>query len=282
MRQSGIPVSTMASAPPRHMGSDTPPPTPIGEALRRRWRSARHTGSSDLKGRAHEALKEAILARELIPGDVISEREIERVFRVSRIPVREALKLLEAQGWIATLPRRGTWILGLKQRDVREIFQLREQLEPFAAMLAARAMTPAQDAWFRRTLRAMGHSLGRGDLDSFVRQDLSVHTRIARLCGNARLQAIIVGLGQDIRRLGTHSISVPGRQQVSLQEHQRFFRALWARDGDEAARHMLAHLVNTRRTILRLIADREKREERSADEADRLPRSRPLKHRGGK
>lgn len=207
-----------------------------------------------LKARVHRSLKGAILARELIPGDFISERQIERIFRVSRIPVREALKVLEAQGWVAAQPRRGTRVLGLDRQDVSEIFQLRECLEPLAARLAVRGMTSAQDAWFRRTLKAMTRNLNRGALGPFVRQDLAVHTRIARLSGNARLEAIVVGLSQDIRRLGTHSIAVQGRQRISLREHENLFRALWARNGRAAARHMLTHIVNTRKTILQLLA----------------------------
>jgi len=252
-------------------------PTPVARALLRRWRSARRTSRAGLKVRVHRALKEAILARELVPGDVISEREIERIFHVSRVPVREALKVLEAEGWVATQPRRGTRVLGLDRRDVDEIFQLREHLEPLAARLAVTGMTPADDAWFRRTLEAMARSLRRGALDSFVKRDLAVHTRIARLSGNARLEAIVVGFSQDIRRLGTASIAVRERQQFSLREHENLCRALWARDGRAAARCMLAHVVNTRRTILRLLARAARRT--SSGGSDRWSHSRPLRHR---
>ncbi len=253
--------------------------TPTAQALLRRWRIARRAVRDGLKARVHEALKESILARELAPGDVISEREIERIFHVSRIPVREALKVLEAQGWVVTQPRRGTRVLGLNQRDVHEIFQLRECLEPLAARLAAAGMTPAQDAWFHRTLEAMSSSLKRGALDVFVKHDLAVHMRIARLSRNTRLEAIIVGFSQDILRLGTHSIAIQGRRRFSLREHANLFRALWARDGEAAARHMLAHLLNTRRTILQLLTARAGRRARWSGEVDRLPRSRPLRYR---
>ena len=254
-------------------------PTPIAEALLRRWSVAHRATSTDLKRRVHDTLKGAILSRELLPGDVISERQIERIFRVSRIPVREALKVLEAQGWVSSLPRRGTRILGLNRTDVREIFLLREYLEPLAARLAARAMTPAHQAWFRSTLDAMARSLGRGALDTFVRQDLAVHTRIAHLSGNGRLEAIITGLGEDIRRLGAYSISVRGRHEASLVEHRHLARALSARDGDAAARRMLTHLVNTRNTILGLTIGRTSRGRHASIEPTRLPGNRPLRHR---
>jgi DNA-binding FadR family transcriptional regulator len=128
----------------------------------------------------------------------------------------------------------------------------------------------------------MERSIARRNLDAFIRLDLAVHTRLAELSGNARLGAIIVSLGEDIRRFGTYSISVRDRERASLDEHRRLLRAVWTGDAHTAARSMFVHLVNTRKTIRALGAAHGGQPRRAAIRASHRRRTHPPRHRGSR
>src|SRR3954451_6110206 len=87
----------------------------------------------------HARLREEILTARLLPGTTILEPELAARFGVSKTPVREALRLLVQDGWVMVLPRRGYLVRALGLDDLRDVFQLREMIEPgFAAEAAAR------------------------------------------------------------------------------------------------------------------------------------------------
>src|SRR5664279_4365115 len=177
--RSSTPCRTSSPTPGGHM-SLTPEPEQASIAGSRRP-SPRRAGSPDLDGLqplrpprsladdAADVLRTQILAGGLPRGAHLVEARIARQFNVSRGPVREAFKLLRAEGLVEEEPRRGTFVVTLSSVDVREIYDLRAALEGRATRSIARTRDPATIAELGSTLEAIAVAAASGDVREVAR-----------------------------------------------------------------------------------------------------------------
>ena len=194
---------------------------------------------------AAERLRELIDRGELAPGAWLDERLLVERFRISRTPLREALKVLHAEGLVRLTPRRGAFVAGeLTPRDLDELLPLVAVLEGLCAREAAARAT---DADVRR-LEALHEGLERHaaarDVDGYDAQDHAFHAAVQEVAANSWLSRVVTHLGGLLRLLGGRPSRLPGRLQESLAEHRRVERALRRRDADEAERLMRAHVLS--------------------------------------
>ena len=129
-------------------------------------------------------IRTAILTGQLKPGERLVEATVARQLNVSRGPVREALKLLGAEGLVQDEPRRGAFVLSLTTLDVREIYDLRAALEARAAKRVTEAAKPASLRALRKSYSDMHKLAEKGDVTVFARADLKFHETICTLSGN--------------------------------------------------------------------------------------------------
>ena len=187
-------------------------------------------------------LRERILARELEPGAWIDELKLCGELGISRTPLREALKVLAAEGLVTMKLRRGAYVTEMSERDVREAYQLLSLLESDAAAEVATRATDAELAELAALHQALEAALPQRD--AFFAANERFHLRVLELDGNRwRLQ--IVG---DLRRLMKlnrhHSLFREGRLAESLDEHRAIVSALLARDAEACRRLVSAHFCN--------------------------------------
>jgi DNA-binding GntR family transcriptional regulator len=202
-----------------------------------------------LAERVHAHLRDEILHGRLQPGQVILEAELAAQFGVSKTPVREALRLLVQDGWVIVLPRKGYLVRPLGIDDLREVFLLREALEPgFAAEAAWRASGPAardlHDAV--ATQRA-----SQNDLDAALSSAAAFHIRIAELAGHVRGARIIATLVDEVTRLHFLMPALESHIESTeeLDAHQAIADAIEAGQQRDAQRLMLQHLKTTDRAL---------------------------------
>ena len=189
-----------------------------------------------------DRLRQQILAREIEPGAWIDELKVCRELGISRTPLREALKVLAAEGLVTMKLRRGAYVTEMSERDVREAYQLLSLLESDAAAEVASRATDAELNELGELHRALEEALP--DRDAFFAANERFHLRVLEIDGNRwRLQ--IVG---DLRRLMKlnrhHSLFREGRLAESLQEHRVIVSALLARDAEACRRLVSAHFCN--------------------------------------
>jgi len=142
--------------------------------------------SSSLVDLAVDRLRREILGGAFVPGDRIVEEQVTRRFGISRAPLREALRLLVQQGLIEHLPRRGVRVATLTDRDVAELFELRDVLERHAVSLAL--PRPEDDLGaMRRELAAMRDAAGHGDVLTLADAHRRFHTELVALAGRRHL-----------------------------------------------------------------------------------------------
>jgi DNA-binding GntR family transcriptional regulator len=197
-----------------------------------------------------DEVRQLIYAGELAPGAWIDERALAARFGTSRTPLREALKVLHAEGLVRLTPRRGTFVSGaLTPQDLDELFPLMALLE---GLCAREAVRKAGAAGVRR-LEALHARLERhaaaGDVDRYYEQNYAFHEAVQELAANPWLSRAVSELRRFLRLLRGRQLRLPGRLRASLAEHRRFMRALRRGDAEDAERVMREHLMAQRAAL---------------------------------
>ena len=191
-------------------------------------------------------LRQQIFAGELAPGSFVDEAALCERLAVSRTPLREALKVLVAEGLLRHEPRRGCFVAEITERDLQEIFPVIALLEGRAAYEATEHAGPADiDALQVLHQRLQDHAEA-GRITEYYEANYAIHEAFITLADN-RWLAQVIGDLRKILRLARHkSLHAPGRMQQSLAEHLAVFAALKARDCDAAEEAMRTHLLRQR------------------------------------
>ncbi|GAA3664970.1 GntR family transcriptional regulator [Microbacterium marinilacus] len=191
-----------------------------------------------LPARIAHHLREQIITGEIPMGSRLNERDIAEQLQVSRVPVREALPILEAEGFATSRPRRGSVVHTFTLADAREVFDLRRQLEPLAAGFAAkRAAAGADTTGVREALESAAEVAA--DLPPSTRNS-DLHDEIMTLSGHALLQRMSGLLSGRVRWLFRLT---PERDTPSMwQEHSDIVSAIVAGQHDLATMLMAAHV----------------------------------------
>lgn len=191
-----------------------------------------------------EGIFQRILGGEIPLGGVVNEAAIAESFKVSRGPVREAVKALQGRGLIVKEPYFKARVVDLDARDMVEIFQLRESVEGMSVKLATQVMSDA-------AMSSLLADFEKVDGDAKV---LDLHARIARESGNRRIQALLCDeLYYLLRLYRARSGSYAGRQGNAAAEHWQILRAMRARDAELAESLMRAHIARATEALQNLL-----------------------------
>lgn len=159
-----------------------------------------------------EQVKRRIIDGELRPGDDLRERDIAESLGVSRVPVREALPLLESAGLVKLTPRRSAKVTDITEKDMEDLFDLRSSLEPLAARLAAsRVAAGADTSRLREALEGASTALEEGDDGGFHDHSSQLHLEIERLASNPLLDYVMNSLRERNARLNVVNIGSHAR-----------------------------------------------------------------------
>jgi DNA-binding GntR family transcriptional regulator len=187
-------------------------------------------------------IAEAILAGELAPGTKLDEQTLAVRYRVSRTPVREALRQLGATGLIETRPRRGATVAHITSEQLEILFVAMGEIEATCARLAALSMSPLE----RRRLAALHDGMAAfvesEDQGAYAEANLAFHGAIYAGTRNPVIEDIAIGLRRRLLPFRRAQFRVPGRLRRSHLEHAAVVEAI--RNGDAAAAHaaMLHHV----------------------------------------
>ncbi|GGO85468.1 transcriptional regulator [Marinobacterium nitratireducens] len=205
-----------------------------------------------LADRVCEEIVTAIVKGELPPGHKISEPELARTYGISRGPLREAIRRLEALRLIERKPHIGARVVKLTAAELVEIYRVREALEGMACRLAAESMTDEEIAQLRALLDEHEQSVEELEGRAYFQKegDLDFHFRIVQGSKNAKLLEI---LGSDLYhlvRMYRYQFSVSSsRPKRALKEHRQIIDAIDARDPELAEMLMRRHISAARRNI---------------------------------
>ncbi|MGW4303631.1 GntR family transcriptional regulator [Streptomyces sp. NPDC004646] len=192
-------------------------------------------------------LREDIIAGRLGPGDRLVERELAERFGVSRVPVREAIRALVAEGFVLFESARRTVVRRLAPDDVRELFELREALEVYAAGLAASRATRGDLKELRELLGEATAATEAGDAETITDVNTRFHDRILATAGNTLLVSVMEPVDGRLRWLTRRNT----KWSELLTEHRELYEAIASGDPERARAHALAHVRATHRSTVR-------------------------------
>ena len=187
-------------------------------------------------------LRQRIFNRELAPGDWIDELKIADELGISRTPLREALKVLAAEGLVTMKLRRGAYVTEVSEKDLADVYHLLALLEADAADAVARHASAEQLAELQQLHAELAGALG--EQERFFSINERFHMRLLALSGN-RWRAQMVADLRKVMKLNRHaSLFQRGRMEQSLAEHEAIVQALLRRDGAAAHAAMRAHFAS--------------------------------------
>lgn len=199
-----------------------------------------------LHGELLVALRDFIVEGNLEDGARIPERALCERFNISRTPLREALKVLAAEGVIELLPNRGARVRELSPADLREVFDVMGGLEALAGRLACERITEAEVAEIEQIHHEMYHFYLRRDMHGYFRCNQAIHQMIVAAAGNALLASTYAGLAGRIRRVRYSANLAKDRDRLgeAMREHEAILDALRRRAGSELSDILFLHLRN--------------------------------------
>jgi DNA-binding GntR family transcriptional regulator len=188
-----------------------------------------------------ERLREDILAGRLPPGSRLVECDLTSRFGVSRGPVREALRRLSADGLIEHWPHRGAVVRRLTEREIRELFLIRIEMEALAARLAAAADAPERRARFVAAIRPIYADAPRNACE-YLKENAAFHDAVMALADNLALRDLAMRLQLPLIMAQVGDVLTPPVLEASVREHRAIAKAILKRDPAAASARMREHL----------------------------------------
>ncbi|MBA4195140.1 MAG: GntR family transcriptional regulator [Hydrogenophaga sp.] len=214
---------------------------------------------SSLHDDVADRLRELIFGGSLTPGSFIDEPALCEQLGISRTPLREALKVLTAEGLLRHEPRRGCFVNQITERDLDEIFPVIALLEGRCAFEAARNASDADLAALEVLHQRLNRHAQARRISDYYETNHSIHEAIITLADNRWLAQVIGDLRKILRLARLQQLHAPGRLAQSLAEHMAVFAALKARDAEGAEAAMRTHLVRQREALRELARQRTSR-----------------------
>jgi len=202
-----------------------------------------------------ESLREAIIGGRLKPGERLMEAQLAEELGVSRTPVREAIRKLELEGFVAMLPRKGAYVSGISLKDIVDVFEIRAALEALAAGLAAERITEEELDQMERYLLKASEASDEDNLSAFVAVDTGFHELIYKASRNQRLFQIVTLLQEQVQRFRTVSLSQPGRFKDAIEEHRQIIEAISERNVELAQSLAKEHIENAEQSMLQSLKE---------------------------
>lgn len=213
----------------------------------------RLSSANSLKARIYDALKSAITAMDIYAPDAelrLDERDLSARFGISRTPLREALALLDREGIVRIVPRRGIFIVRKSRSELVDMIAVWAAVEGMAARVAA---TEASDTELEGLRALVDDTSDRPDADpvSYAEANIGFHRSVIATSRNAVAAQMTSELLFHVRALRRHIVWDEERRARSVIDHHRIVSALQLRDGEEAERLVRAHTMKMRDDIAR-------------------------------
>lgn len=231
----------------------------------------RYDASKPIREITYEALKDAIIAGTILPGERIVESSFAKRLNISRTPIREALRKLEQDGLVEYTPRKGVIVKSLDREDIEEIYMIREVLEALALRKAIVNVTAEDIADLRATLRIVEEHVANDEIETASKHSREIHMRMYRLSGLERLVNILNTLDEYMDRFSYMSLSDAEQRRIAAREHGQLIDALEAADIDVLLELNTKHLITARDSCIAAYESR-KQEARSARERKDIPK----------
>lgn len=207
--------------------------------------TANNSPKENLKTRAYNALKEKIVSCEYKPGSMLNEAQLAAELNFSRTPIREAISILEMEGFLRIVPKKGILVADILLSDVVQIFQARMEIEPITLKLAGPRLPKEELEKWLHLFQTHESSVEHG-----YQTDTNMHLFIIRHCGNSYLIDMLQKVFDKNMRVIICSTENRAHMQEARKEHIEILQFLLQEDYEQAAAKMRSHVAGCRKAAL--------------------------------
>ena len=207
-----------------------------------------------------ETLRKAIISGDIKPGERLMEVSLANQMGVSRTPVREAIRRLEAEGLVTMTPRKGTHVAELSVKDIMDVLEVRTVLDKLATDLAAKRMQPSQLKALENVHKQYIACVEKNNIEGAIKKDIEFHDLIYAASGNPRLVAVAGSLREHVYRFRV--IYMSGGDPIAenvLNEHEEILAALKEANNNLASDLAEKHIRNQMETIIKTVTEDSRR-----------------------
>lgn len=204
-------------------------------------------------------LRESILKGEMKPGERLMEIHLASRLGVSRTPIREAIRMLELEGLVTMIPRRGAEVAQISVKGLRDVLEVRQALDALAMELACARITDEEIRTLRKACDEFATLTGTQDAIAIAQADVNLHDIIVRASGNDRLAQMVGNLSQQMYRYRLEYIKDVSQHGRLIEEHEEIYRCISTRDREAGARAIKMHIYNQEQSIMTQIQQKKVR-----------------------
>ncbi len=197
-----------------------------------------------------QKLREAIVTGQMQPGERLMEIKLSNMMGVSRTPVREAIRKLQAEGLVIMNARRGAIVAPINKKDLKEILEIRKALERLTCQLVSAKADEEAVAELKEINQVMEEAVEADDIQKMTEQDVAFHEKITELADNAHLTNMLDQIKAHLYRYRLEFIKELRDRSVLTIEHNRIIEAIEAGNARAAAREIEKHIELQEKYIL--------------------------------
>lgn len=204
-----------------------------------------------LRDIAVESLREAIVGGVFPPGTHLKERELSEMTGVSTTPIKEAFRILGAEGLVTTVPRKGTFVSQFVNSSIEEVLTVRAYVEGLCCRLAVSKITNDQIEALNQQIGVMEGFLSEGDTARLESANERFHETIREAAENPLISKILVDIASFDKAFRKRALKASIEAQQGFKEHKSIFEAVQRRDADRAEAMMIQHILRTAKSVLK-------------------------------
>lgn len=202
-----------------------------------------------------QSLRQAIIAGEFAPGERLMEITLANKLGVSRTPVREAIRMLELEGLVVMIPRKGAEVAKITQKDLRDSLEVRSAIEELSVTLACDRITEEGKSRLKEACIAFKEAICTKHVPSIVKGDEAFHDVIFEASQNQRLITIAHNLREQVYRYRVEYVKDFLYHDVLVKEHDEITNAILVGDKETARKVMRDHLYNQELIVIRNLGE---------------------------
>jgi len=203
------------------------------------------------------SLENAIIKGQIKSGTRLVERDLAEKYKVSRLPIREAIQELQSKGLVTIVPRKGAVVSKISVEEIKEIYAVKCLIESFAAGEAAKKITEKDIKELRVLIGKMSSQVKKNNFYKYTEIAGKFHRIINKAYGNRRLYEIYKRFNNQILWHEINYLSSPGRIECSFEEHKKILEALTNKDARQVESLMKKHITDAEKALMkRLRADK--------------------------
>lgn len=203
-----------------------------------------------LREKVFAQLEEDIISGKYTAGQKLTENMLSQNLNVSRTPVREAIRQLELEGLVESIPNKAIIVTGVTKEDIQDIYEIRISIEGLAARRAAQNISEEELEHLKEITDLQEFYTMKQDMKQLVKIDGDFHENIFKASGSKTLKNVLSTFHHNLKKARSDSFGRPIRAEAVLKEHRDIYSALKNRDSIKAEHFMIIHVKNARNRLL--------------------------------